>query len=77
MTLELKIFSVKEKLPESNWSKHTTRYSKHCLVWNGFEYPSYAYYDRENCMWYSEDEPKSENWIDDVQYWAEIPNLLL
>ena len=77
MILELKLFSVKEKLPESNWSKHTTRYSKHCLVWNGFEDPSYAYYDRENCMWYQEEDLISENWIDDVQYWAEIPNLPL
>lgn len=74
LTQTLKIYSVKDKLPESNWSKHTTRYSKHCLVWNGFEDPSFALYDRERMMWFTEDElnPEPSNWIDDVQYFAEI-----
>jgi hypothetical protein len=76
MKLELQIHSIDDQLPQSNWSPWTARYSKSCLVWNGLRRPSYAIYDRERRMWFCDDEinPEPKNWIDDVQFWAEIPD---
>lgn len=76
MKLKLNVVSVKLSLPTSNWSKYTTRYSKNCLVWNGLDKPSLAFYDRQRNMWFTDEQinPEPTEWIDDVYYWAEIPN---
>ena len=69
----LEIYHISEKLPQSNWSKHTPNYSKHCIVWDDMLNPLLAYYDRKNGTWYCDEELISFNSVFNVIYWAEIP----
>lgn len=74
--LTLTIHFIRDKQPTGNWSPLCTEYSRHCLVWNGSTTPSFAMYHKPSGIWYVDDAPANPtNWIDDVEYWAEIPEM--
>ena len=65
------MISVKEKLPQGNWSTLHLHLSEEVLIYDGLDF-HIGYYNRDTESWFV-NEPYLEEQVDDVSHWQPLP----